>query len=170
MESPVWMPTGSMFSMLQMAMAVSLRVAHHLVLDFLIALDALLHQHLVDRRELQGVFRHQPQFLLIVREAAAGAAQRERGTQHHRIADLCGDGQRPLPRVCAMSEGSTGSPEFWTQLLEQLAVLRLVDALAARAQDLARRTPPERPSWPAAWPGSGRSGRPCRAQMASGRS
>ena len=49
MESPVCTPTGSMFSMPQMVMACVVGVPHHLKLDFLVALDALFHQHLVHR-------------------------------------------------------------------------------------------------------------------------
>ena len=57
MESPVWTPIGSKFSMLQMVMQVSPRVAHHLVLDLLPAEQAALDEHLADRAGVQAGLR-----------------------------------------------------------------------------------------------------------------
>ena len=50
-------------------------IAHDLIFDFLEAGDAALDQTLMHRRDLQAVIRDQPQFLFIIRKAAAGAAQ-----------------------------------------------------------------------------------------------
>jgi hypothetical protein len=47
-------------------------VAHDLELDLLVALDGLLHEHLVHRGELEGVRADLAELLLVVREAAAG--------------------------------------------------------------------------------------------------
>ena len=47
MESPVWTPIGSKFSMLQTVMQVSLRVAHHLVLDLFPAVEVALDHDLM---------------------------------------------------------------------------------------------------------------------------
>ena len=65
-------------------------VPHDLELDLLVSADALFDQHLVHRAQAEGVRADLNQFFLVVREAAAGAAQRERRPQYHRIADLQG--------------------------------------------------------------------------------
>jgi len=59
-------------------------VAHHLIFHFFPSLQTLFHQHL--RREREGFFNQYIQFLLIVAEAGAEAAQSISGTDNHRIA------------------------------------------------------------------------------------
>ena len=63
-------------------------IPHNFVFDFLIALDALFHQNLVNRGEHQSVFHDFPEFFLRVGETAAGAPQGKGGPKHHRIANL----------------------------------------------------------------------------------
>ena len=109
-------------------------VAHHFIFDFFITADGFLHQHLIDRRKAQRVFRAQEQFFLIVRETAARAAQRERGAQHHREADPAGDGQRLFHRARHVG-GNDRLADFQAQFLEFFAVFRLFNAIEARAQD-----------------------------------
>ena len=65
-------------------------VAHNLKLNFLIALDALFNQHLVNRGELEGIDAYLNQLLLVVGKATARAAQGEGGTQHNGVADSLG--------------------------------------------------------------------------------
>ena len=110
-------------------------VAHHLVLDLLVALDALFHQHLMHRGELEGVFEQLLHLLRVVGESAARAAQRKRGPEHHRVADLlrrteallhAGGDQRRQHRLA----------QPLAQLLELLAILGHLDGLKAGAQNL----------------------------------
>ena len=109
-------------------------VPHHLVFNFLEALDALFHQHLPDGGELQGVFHQRNQLRLVVGKAAARTAQRERGAEDDGIADL----------VCGFDAflhrgGDRGGQHRLAQrlaeLLKLVAVFRLVDTVKARAQD-----------------------------------
>ncbi len=68
-------------------MAVVGQIAHHFQLEFLPPQHALFDQNFVHRRKIQAAFQNLFEFLAIVRDAAAGAAQREAGAQNHRIAD-----------------------------------------------------------------------------------
>ena len=110
-------------------------VAHHLELDLLVALDALLDEHLVHRRERQTVAHHLAQLCLIVGEAAARAAQRERRTQHHRITDPCGDRHALLDRRGDLRRKHRLAQRL-AQLLEEFAVLGPLDRIERRAQNL----------------------------------
>ena len=110
-------------------------VTHDLELDLLVALDGLLHQDLVDRGELQTVGQQGDQLLLVVGEAAAGAAQGEGRTQDDRIADLIGGLDALLQGGCDL-RGADGLAQLLAQLLEQLPVLGTLDGLKAGAQDL----------------------------------
>ena len=71
--------------------AVACAVAHHLILDLFPACDAALHQHFPHTGKTQTVCQDLLQFCLIVGDTAAASAQRIRGTQHDRIADLVGE-------------------------------------------------------------------------------
>ena len=108
-------------------------VTHDLELDLLIALDALLHQHLMDGGEAEGVGSHFQQFFFVVGKAAAGTAQCKGGAQHHGIADLLGcclglgDGIGDLG-------GDHRLADLLTQLLEQLTILSSLNAAAGGAQ------------------------------------
>ena len=110
-------------------------VAHHLELDLLVALDALLDEHLVHRRERQGVAHQLAKLRLVVGKAAARAAQREGRAQHHRIADLRGDIDGLLHRVGNLRRKHRLAQRL-AELLEQLAVLGLFDRLERRPEDL----------------------------------
>ena len=114
---------------------VVLAVAHDLELDLLVALDALFNQHLMHRGEAEGVDGGLHQLLLAVGKAAAGAAQGERGAQHHRVADLLG-GLHGLLHGVGDLGGNDRLADLLAQLLEQLAVLGALDAGAAGAQKL----------------------------------
>ena len=110
-------------------------VPHHLVFDLLVALDALLDKHLMNRGQGQGVFHQFPELLLIVGKAAAGAAQGEGGAQHYRIADML---RRKQPFFHALGDlrGEHRLAQTLAQLLELLPVLRLLNAFAAGTQKL----------------------------------
>ena len=110
-------------------------IPHDLILDFLVALDALLHQHLVDRGEHQGIFHDFPEFFRIVGKAAAGAAQSKGRAQNHGIADFLGSLQA-FVHGAGNLRGEHRLAKTLTQLLEQLPILRLLDASAGSAQQL----------------------------------
>ena len=110
-------------------------VAHHLVFDLLIPLDALFDEHLMHRREDQRVAHQLLQLLAVVGEAAARTAQREGRTQHHRIADPLGGGDALLHVVGDMRRQHRFAQPL-AQFLEQLAVFGLLDALERRTQNL----------------------------------
>ena len=108
-------------------------VPHDLVLDLFIAPDALFHQHLMDRRELQSVFHDFPQLGHVVGKAAAGAAQGEGRPQDHRITDLL---RRLLSLRNGMGDlrGQHRFPDALAQLLELLPVLSHIDGIRRSTQ------------------------------------
>ena len=110
-------------------------VAHHLVFDFLIPLDALFNEDLMHRRQLERVFQHRAAGRFVLGKAAAGAAQRESRTQHDGIADLPRDAQPVLDCVRDV-RGQHRLAERFAQLFELLAVLRALDAAAFCTQQL----------------------------------
>ena len=110
-------------------------IPHDLILDFLVALDALLNQHLVDRGEHQGIFHDFPELFLIVGKAAAGAAQSKGGAQNHGIADFLGSLQA-FVHGAGNLRGEHRLAQALTQLLEQFPILGLLDASAGSAQQL----------------------------------
>ena len=109
-------------------------VAHDLELDFLVALDALFDEDLVDRGQGEGVAHVVAQFLLVVGKAAAGAAEGEGRTEDDRVADLLGDADRLFDAVDRLG-GDDGLAEAEAELLEELAVLGLLDALEGGSED-----------------------------------
>ena len=108
-------------------------VAHDLELYLLEALDALFHQHLPHGRELQGVLHDLAKLLIVLGKTAARAAQRERGTKHHRIAD---DLRRFLRLLDAVSDlrGDDGLADAHAHLFEFFAVFRHFDAFKRRSE------------------------------------
>ena len=110
-------------------------VADDLVLDLLVALDALFDKNLMDGRELEGVLHQEAELLLVVGEAAAGAAEGESGTEHHGIADLFG-GLQALFHGAGDLRGQHRLADGGAQLLEQFPVLGLLDGGAGGAQQL----------------------------------
>ena len=110
MDSPVWMPIGSMFSMLQMVMQVSLasRITSYSNSFQPRMLSSTRTWWMRDRfRPISAMLPH---FLLGVGDAAAGAAQRVGRPDDQRQAELLDDG-RPLPRWCdRRTDRGTGSP------------------------------------------------------------
>ena len=111
------------------------RVAHDLELDLLVALDALLDQHLMDRGERKGVFHHRRQLIVIAGKAATGAAKRKRGPQDDRVTDLMRGGNGFLHGVGDVGRDDRLADAL-AELLEQLAVLGCLDALGVGAQQL----------------------------------
>ena len=112
---------------------VALAVAHHLELDFLPPGDGLLHQNLGDGGQCQAVGGHFPQLLLVVHNAAAGAAQGKGGPDDDRVANLQGEGLGVLHGGDHLG-GDAGLADLLHGVLEHLAVLGLVDGLGGGAQ------------------------------------
>ena len=110
-------------------------VPHDLVLDLLIALDALLHQHLVHRGQLQGMAHPFPHLLLIMGKTAAGAAQGEGRPENHRVADIfrCSEA---LLHGGGNLRGHYRLTQGLAELLELLPVLGPADAGGIRPQKL----------------------------------
>ena len=140
-ESPVWTPIGSKFSIEQMMTALSLRVAHHLQLVFLPAEHRLLDQHLAARALLQAPGDLAVELLGVPGDGRARAAQRERRPQDHRVADaglgrhLRLDRPRLFQGVGVAGERHVEA-DLLHRLLEQLAVLGLLDRRDLRADQL----------------------------------
>ena len=110
-------------------------VPHHLVLNFLEAPDAFLHQHLMHRRQLQGGLHQLFQLLGVVGKAAAGSPQGKGRTEHHRIADFLCRLQSLLHRG-GNPGGKHRLSQALAQLLEQLSVLCPGNGVPAGAQQL----------------------------------
>ena len=168
-ESPVCTPIGSRFSIEQTMMQLSLLVAHHLHLELFPAEQRLLDQQLAASARASRPRLHDlDELVLVVGDAAAGAAQRERGPDHRREADRRLHLERLLQAVRdARARGAEADARH--RRLELLAVLGLVDRLLATRRSARRRTSSSTPSrarssaqLSAVWPpivGSSASGR-----------
>ena len=110
-------------------------IAHDFKLNFLIALDALLKQHLMNRRERKGVFHHGGKFVVIAGKAAARTAERECGTQNDRIADFMRS-QKCFLGGIGDAGGHDGFADARTQLFEKLTILCGFNAFGIRTQQL----------------------------------
>ncbi len=111
------------------------RVAHELELVLLPPEDGLLEQHLGGRRVAQSRAGDAAEVLLVVGEARAEAAHREGRAHDERVAELVGGCEHLVHRV-----GDAGCRDICSrvehELLEDLAVLALVDRLEVRADEL----------------------------------
>ena len=111
------------------------RVPHYLVFDLFVALYALFDQHLFHRGKLQAVFQQGQQLVFILGKAAAGAAQRKGGAQHHGIADPVRDAP-PLFQRTGHFGGQHRLAKGLAQRLELFPVLRSGNGVAFCAQQL----------------------------------
>ena len=113
--------------------AVVVAVPHDLELELLPADHGLLDEHLVDRRVREASRDLGDQVRLVVRDAAALAAERERGAQHERVSELGRRSQRLVDGAhvhgARRLESDLGHGEP-----EQLTVLRSADGLDLRAE------------------------------------
>ena len=110
-------------------------VPHDLVFDFLEALDALLHQNLMDGRQHQSVFHDLPEFVLVIGKSAAGAAQSKGRAKHHGIADGFRRGKTFLHGIGDLRRKHRLAKAL-AKLLEQFPILRLLNRFAGRSQQL----------------------------------
>ena len=110
-------------------------VPHDLKLDFLPAGNAALNEHLAHAAQVDAAVGDLPQGVLVVGDAAAGAAQGVGGTDDDGVADLVGEVHRILHGVDHL-RGDAGLANGLHAVLKALAVLRLVDGGGAGAQQL----------------------------------
>ncbi len=115
--------------------AVILPVAHHLHLEFFPAEQGFLDQELARRRAVESALAHFDEFVLVVGDAAAGAAQRERRADNRRKADVGLNFQRLLEIVRDAGAGRAQS-DARHRRLEFFPVLGLVDRLLGRTDQL----------------------------------
>ena len=108
-------------------------VPHGLKLDLFPAEDGLFHQHLGDGRGIQARLGDDAQLGFVLGRAAAGAAQREGGTDDDGVADPLGHRQGALHRLGNV-RGDDGLADLGHGLLEQLPVLGPGDGLGVGAQ------------------------------------
>ena len=114
--------------------ACAVGVPHHLILDFLPARNAALHQDLAHTAQPQAVGENLFQLHRVVGDTAAAAAQRIGRTQHHRVTDLCRKGSALFHRIHDLGRG-TGLSDLFHGFLEKLPVLRLADRLRRGADE-----------------------------------
>ncbi len=112
------------------------RVAHDLHLELLPAEEALLDEDRVDGAEFEAVGDHVVEFVAVVGDAAAGAAEGEAGAEDAGEADVVSDG---AGLVQVVGEAGAGALEAdgVHGLLEEVAVLGLADGLGVGADHLA---------------------------------
>ena len=115
--------------------AVAGDVTHDLHLDLLPALDGLLDQDLGLRGQSQALLADAQQVVVVIGNAAAGAAQGEGRADDSRVAQLVDDGLALLDGV-----GDAGLSHLQADVLhgrgKQLAVLARLDGVDVAADDL----------------------------------
>ena len=135
MESPVWTPIMSKFSIEQMMMALSARSRITLHLVLLPAEHAFLDQDLPDGREVEALAEEGLHLFGVVCHAAARSAEGEARAEHDGIAHFGGEleavvdiGDQPRPRHL--------QPDLGHCRLECLAVFGSPDGFEVRADQL----------------------------------
>jgi hypothetical protein len=107
-------------------------VAHHLHLVLFPAEHRFLNQHFGSRRGVDAALDDLDELLLVVGDAAAGAAERERRPDDRRQADIFERLQRLDQRLDLM-RARRRKPDLLHRLAEQLAVFGLVDGVGGGA-------------------------------------
>ncbi len=115
--------------------AVVVAIPHHLHLVLFPAEHRLLEQHLVGGRGIEAAGHDGLELLAVVGDAAAAAAQGERGPDHRRKADLGLYRERLLHAVGDARAGAL-EPNVGHGAPEELAVLRHVDGALRGADHL----------------------------------
>ena len=110
-------------------------VAHDLHLDLLPALDALLDEDLALGRERKSLAGDAEKVVVVVGHAAAGAAEREGGTDHHGISEVVGDALALLEGVRHVGLGDLEA-DVAHGVGKELAVLTRLDGVDVAADDL----------------------------------
>ena len=115
--------------------AVASVVAHDLHLVLFPALDGLLDQHLVGRRKFQALAHDGDEFLVGVRDAAAGAAEGKARTQHAGVAHALGDGLGVCHAV-GVARARDLQADLGHGLVKEFAVLAALDGGQVAADHL----------------------------------
>ena len=110
-------------------------IADDLIFNLLVAADGFFDENLVYGGKLQRVLHDLAQLLLIVRKAAAGAAQRKGGAQNDRVSDVLRRPYTLLNGVCDLGRADRLA-DLFTQLLEQFSVLGAGDRIGGCAEQL----------------------------------
>ena len=108
-------------------------VTDDLVFYFLVALDALLDEHLTDGGEGESVLHLLPQLVCVVGKAAARAAEGEGGAKDNGVAYLFRR-FKSLFGAVGYLRGHYRLAYLLAKLLKKLPVLRSLNALGARAE------------------------------------
>ena len=108
-------------------------VPQDLELDLLPAGDGALDEDLAHAAEMDAPVGDLPQALLVVGDAAAGAAQGVGGTDDDGVVDLVGEGHGGVHRLHHVGDDA-GLTDGLHGVLEALAVLRLADGLGGGPQ------------------------------------
>ena len=136
MESPVWTPMGSnVFNGADDDAVVGL-VAHDFHLEFLPAEERFLDEDFRDGRKFHAAFGQFVEFLAVVGDAAAGAAERERGPDDDgKTADLFGYGAGFIQVMRRAADGHVEA-DGEHEVLEHLPVFAAFDGLGVGADHL----------------------------------
>src|SRR5579864_5434739 len=114
---------------------VVLEVAHHLQLIFFPAEHRFFDQRLVHRGEIEAAGEEFHELFAIEGDAATGTAERERGTDDDRKANLAGELQSVLKIVHQRGLGNVES-DLLHRVLEEEPVLGFLDGRDVRADEL----------------------------------
>ena len=133
MESPVWMPMGSMFSMLQTVMQLSAASRMTSYSISFPALEVFLDENLADGAEAEAAGDDVFEFVLVAGDAPTGAAQGVGGPDDEGEAEVAGD----VPGFGyggGAGAARDGLADALHEIFEQFAVLGLLDGVNGGAQ------------------------------------
>ena len=113
---------------------VARSVAQDFKFDLLPSADVFFDQYLRNGRKHESVMGNEAKFLLVIRHAAAGAAQGVRGAHDDGISELFRNLRAFLYRIGDIGRNA-GLMDFFHRFLEQLPVLRTVDRVELCADE-----------------------------------
>ncbi len=115
--------------------AIVIAVAHDLHLEFFPPEHRFFDQHLVGGRGVDAALEYLDELRLVVGDAAAGAAERERRADDRRQADVL-ERLQPIRQGFHLMRARRLEPDPLHRLAEALAILGLVDGVGGRADHL----------------------------------
>ena len=107
-------------------------IAHHLQLVLFPPQHRFFDQHFVHRREIEAAAENLQQLFPVIGDAAAGAAERERWTNHHRKTDLAGEVETVFEVIDQRRFGHIET-DFGHGVFEEQPVFRHLDGPELRA-------------------------------------
>ena len=108
------------------------KIAHHLQLVLFPPQHRFFNQHFVHRREIEAAAENLQQLFPVIGDAAAGAAERERWTNHHRKTDLAGEVETIFEVIHQRRFGHIET-DFGHGVFEEQPVFRHLDGPELRA-------------------------------------